>query len=46
MAANYELQDHQNNLTPMQMKFAQLIVYGVEGIPITKTEAAKLAGLL
>jgi phage terminase small subunit len=31
-------------LTPKQMKFAQLIVYGVEGNPITKTEAAKLAG--
>ena len=31
-------------LTPMQMKFSQLIVYGVEGVPITKTEAAKLAG--
>ena len=31
-------------LTPKQIKFAQLIVYGVEGIPITKTEAAKLAG--
>ena len=31
-------------LTPMQMKFAQLIVYGVEGSPITKTEAARLAG--
>ena len=31
-------------LTPMQMKFAQLIVYGVDGNPITKTEAAKLAG--
>ena len=31
-------------LTPKQMKFAQLIVYGVEGVPITKTEAAKLAG--
>ena len=31
-------------LTPRQMKFAQLIVYGVEGNPITKTEAAKLAG--
>ena len=26
------------------MKFAQLIVYGVEGSPITKTEAARLAG--
>ena len=26
------------------MKFAQLIVYGVEGNPITKTEAARLAG--
>ena len=31
-------------LTPKQMKFAQLIVYGVEGNPVTKTEAAKLAG--
>jgi len=31
-------------LTSQQMKFAQLIVYGVEGSPITKTEAAKLAG--
>ena len=31
-------------LTPMQMKFAQLIVYGVNGDLITKTEAARLAG--
>ena len=31
-------------LTTRQMKFAQLIVYGGEGSPITKTEAAKLAG--
>jgi hypothetical protein len=31
-------------LTPMQIKFAELIVYGVEGIPITKTEAARQAG--
>jgi len=31
-------------LTPKQLKFAQLLVYGVEGSPITKTEAAKLAG--
>ena len=31
-------------LTPKQIKFAQLIVYGVDGSPITKTEAAKLAG--
>ena len=31
-------------LTPKQMKFAQLLVYGVEGNPVTKTEAAKLAG--
>ena len=31
-------------LTPRQIKFAQLIVYGVEGTPITKTEAAKRAG--
>ena len=26
-------------LTPKQMKFAQLLVYGVDGSPITKTEA-------
>jgi len=31
-------------LTPKQIKFAQLIVYGEEGIPITKTEAARRAG--
>jgi len=31
-------------LTPRQMKFSQLLVYGVEGNPITKTEAARLAG--
>ena len=31
-------------LTPRQMKFSHLIVYGVEGVPITKTEAARLAG--
>jgi hypothetical protein len=31
-------------LTPKQMKFAQLLVYGVDGLPITKTEAFKLAG--
>ena len=31
-------------LTPQQMKFALLHVYGVEGNPITKTEAARLAG--
>ena len=31
-------------LTPQQMKFANFIVYGVEGNPITKTEAARLAG--
>ena len=34
-------QDQPKQLTPKQMKFAQLIVYGVEGNPITKTEAAK-----
>ena len=28
----------------MQIKFSQLLVYGVEGIPISKTEAARLAG--
>ena len=31
-------------LTPQQMKFANFIVYGYEGNPITKTEAAKRAG--
>ena len=31
-------------LTPKQMKFANILVYGVEGIPVTKTEAAKRAG--
>ena len=31
-------------LTPKQMQFALLHVYGVDGIPITKTEAARLAG--
>ena len=31
-------------LTPKQMKFSQLLVYGVEGNLITKTEAARLAG--
>jgi len=32
-------------LTAQQMKFAQLLVYGVEGIPVSKTEAATRAGL-
>ena len=32
-------------LTPMQMKFANLLVYGIEGIPVSKTEAATRAGL-
>ena len=31
-------------LTAAQIKFAELIVYGIEGSPITKTEAARLAG--
>jgi len=31
-------------LTPQQIRFANIIVYGVEGNPVTKTEAAKLAG--
>ena len=31
-------------LTSQQMKFANFIVYGVDGNPITKTEAARLAG--
>ena len=32
------------HLTSMQIKFATLLVYGEEGIPLSKTEAAKLAG--
>jgi len=32
------------HLTSMQMKFATLFVYGEEGIPLSKTEAAKRAG--
>jgi|TARA_R100001530_G_scaffold60535_1_gene43744 phage terminase small subunit len=32
------------SLTSAQIKFSQLLVYGVEGSPITKTEAARLAG--
>ena len=31
-------------LTSMQLKFATLFVYGEEGIPLSKTEAAKRAG--
>ena len=31
-------------LTPAQMKFAQVLVYGVEGSPVSKSEAAKIAG--
>ena len=31
-------------LTPKQMKFAQLLVYGVDGNPVSKSEAAKMAG--
>ena len=31
-------------LTPQQMRFATLLVYGVDGLPITKTEAARRAG--
>ena len=31
-------------LTPQQIKFADLLVYGVEGNPITKGEAARKAG--
>ena len=30
--------------TPQQMRFATLLVYGAEGIPVTKTEAARRAG--
>jgi hypothetical protein len=31
-------------LTSAQMKFAQVLVYGVEGNPVSKSEAAKIAG--
>jgi phage terminase small subunit len=31
-------------LTTKQIKFAQLVVYGVEGSPVTKREAARIAG--
>ena len=43
MAKHY-LGGSAKTLTSAQMKFASLLVYGVDGIPITKTEAAKLAG--
>ena len=32
------------HLTSMQIKFATLLVYGEEGVPLSKTEAAKRAG--
>ena len=31
-------------LTPQQMRFATILVYGVDGNPVTKTEAARRAG--
>ena len=31
-------------LTSAQMKFAQVLVYGVEGNPVSKSAAAKIAG--
>jgi len=34
----------EKHLTSQQIKFAQLLVYGVEGNALSKTEAAKLAG--
>jgi phage terminase small subunit len=37
-------QGRPKTLTTKQIKFAQLVVYGVEGSPITKSEAARLAG--
>jgi phage terminase small subunit len=43
MAKHY-LGGSAKSLTSAQIKFSQLLVYGVEGSPITKTEAAKLAG--
>ena len=43
MAKHY-LGGSAKTLTSAQIKFSQLFVYGVEGSPITKREAAKLAG--
>ena len=43
MAKHY-LAGSAKTLTSAQIKFSQLWVYGVEGNPITKREAAKLAG--
>ena len=43
MAKHY-LGGSAKTLTSAQIKFSQLWVYGVEGNPITKREAAKLAG--
>ena len=43
MAKHY-LGGSAKSLTSAQIKFSQLWVYGVEGNPITKREAAKLAG--
>jgi len=37
-------QGRPKTLTTKQIKFAQLVVYGVEGSPITKREAARIAG--
>ena len=43
MAKHY-LGGSAKTLTSAQIKFSQLLVYGVEGSPITKREAARLAG--
>ena len=43
MAKHY-LGGSAKTLTSAQIKFSQLFVYGVEGSPITKREAARLAG--
>ena len=43
MAKHY-LGGSAKSLTSAQIKFSQLLVYGVEGSPITKREAARLAG--
>jgi hypothetical protein len=43
MAKHY-LGGSAKTLTSAQIKFSQLFVYGVEGSPITKREAASLAG--
>ena len=37
----YYVQDQPKQLTPQQIKFADLIVYGVEGNPVTKGRSSQ-----